>query len=622
MVKFVFIFYFFSFSAFAKTQVRAFVDPSVVSPQDTLTLTVEVEHNLQEGVRSPRLPKIGGFHVIRKAQSYNFQIMSGSMIGIKKYQYTLQPLKEGKFNIGSVEVIVGGKSYKTSPVEVEVSSKVKPRPTPSLFGKFKKFFDPSFFGEGEKDSFPFFRGQQQQPIPEKDVFVKLEMEKDTVYLGEMILAEWFFYLPGDRSVNVRNEITKNAELNGFWVESVVSPTNSSATSPKVEKIGGKVYRKQLLTSSALFPVRAGILNIGALGVRSQFINPFSVFGSSRILLKESEVKQIKILPLPKEGRGNFFTEAVGDFNVSVDVNKKVISVQEPMIYKVTFKGIGHPRLIRLPDLNFSDSVEVYDITESQVFSVSESVKTFEVILIPKSSGELVIPSFELTSFDPQLGIYKTHVLPELKVKVVGVFVPGSSEDKSKLYFKSDTNIKKTDEAEDKKEFINKIKLTPLMKETREGFFIESRKYFWFIGYSFLLIFFLIALMKNILFLRKENSSFKIQLKAGLKRVDQAIKKKQWKESGIELNQLMYSFFAVMSGQGKAVKNWDILLQNVNPSIRVKYEPRVRRLVSSLERLSFASIKEAKELRNERNVEKLKKDLVDLIQKISTEYSID
>ncbi len=621
MFKFVFIFYFFSFYAFANTQVKASVNPSVVSPQDTLTFIVEVEHDLRESVRSPRLPTIGGFHVINRVQNYNFQITNSGMTAIKQYKYTLQPVREGKFRIGSVEVVVGGKAYKTSPVEVEVSSKVKPRPSPSPFGQLKKFLPPGFFGgEDENDGFPFFHGQQQ-PIPEEDIFVKLELKKSTLYLGEMALAEWFFYLPGDRSVNVRNEVTKNAKLDGFWVESVVSPADSSSVPHKVERKGGEVYRKQLLMSSALFPVRTGILGIGALTVRSQFMNFFG-FGPSRVFLRESEAKQVKVLPLPDEGKGKFFTEAVGDFNISVDVNKKVISVQEPMIYKVVFKGKGHPRLIRLPDLPFGDSFKVYDVTESQTFSLSNSVKTFEVILIPKSSGELSIPSFELTTFDPQLGIYKTHILPEVKIKVAGVSVPDGSKDKSTLYFESDTDAKEAKEPEGKEGDIGKTELTPLMKETTNNFFVENRKYFWIVAYVLLFIFFLTALVRNFLFVRKDTISFKARLNADLKRVDQAIKKKQWKESGIELNQLMYSFFADISGQGKVVKNWDILLKNINPSIRIKYESQIKVLASSLERLSFASNEEARELRNERNVQKLKKDLVDLIQKISNEYSID
>ena len=618
MFKFVLIFYFFSFFAWAEVQVKSFVDSSVVSPQDTLTLNVEIKYSSKGDVSSLRLPKLEVFDLLGRSQSHEFQVINGNMSVIKKYHYTLKPVKEGKFKIGSVEIIVNGKVYKTSPVEVEVSSKVKPRSTPSPFGNFKKYFPPSFFGDEEERFFPFSR---QKPVREEDVFVKLEMKKNTLYLGEMVLAEWFFYLPGDQTVNMRSEIAKNPELNGFWVESIVSSANSATLPPKVQDVGGKMYRKQLLTSSALFPVRTGTLSIGSLEVKSYFMNPFSVFGSSNGFLKKSNEKKIKVLPLPKEGRGNLFTEAVGDFEVSAIVNKKIVSVQEPIVYRVLFKGKGHPRLVRLPDLNFGDEFELYDITESQKFSVSESMKTFEVILIPKSSGELLIPSFELTTFDPQLGIYKTHILSSFKLKVTGVPVPASQADKSKIYFDPNANKQEKKEVENKDEETSDSKLIPQAKETTNGFLMKERKYLWFIVYGFLFVFFLWALKRNIVFW-KENSSFKVRLKASLKQIDYAIKNKNWKESGIELNQLLYSFFAELSNQGKTVKNWDILFQNVNPSIRVKYEQRVKVLVSRVEQLSFASSEEAKDLRNRPYVEKLKKDFIHLIQEISKEYSLN
>ena len=619
MFKFILIFYFFSFSVLAEVQVRSSVDPSVVSPQGTLTLSVEIEYGSEGNISTPRLPKIESFDLIGQSESHQFQIIDKNISRIKRYNYRLQPLKEGKFKIGSIEVIVDGKVYNTHVVEVEVSSKVKPRSAPSPFGNLKRYFPPSIFGDEEEEE-KFLPFSRRKPIREKDVFIKLEMKKTTLYLGEMALAGWFLYLPMDQSVNVRSEIVKNPELNGFWVESVV-PAGSSATLPhELKNIGGKRYRKQLLTSSALFPVRTGALNIGALRIKSHFLSAFSFFGSLKVFLRESKGKKVRVLPLPTERKGSFFTEAVGDFDISAHVNKTVVSVREPIIYKVSFKGKGHPRLIRLPDLNFGDSFRLYDITESQKFSVSESVKTFEVILIPKSSGELLIPSFEITTFDSELGIYKTHILSSFTLKVTGVSVPGSYADKSKIYFDSDANAQKQEETEKKNGAADEMRLNPWVRDKTSELFIKWRKYFWPLIFGVLFVFFLWTLSRNFSFWKKSDS-FKIQLRASLKRIDLAIKDKDWKESGIELNQLMYSFFSKLSGQGKAVKSWDTLLQNVNPSIRVKYESKVRVLVSRVEQLSFASFEEAKGLRNRQSVEKLKKDLVDLVQEISKEYSV-
>ena len=603
----------------AEIQVNSSVSPNPVSLQGVLTLTVEIKYSSEKNIGAPRLPGLNTFHVIGQHQSHEFQMINGVTTRKKKYHYQLQPMKEGKFNIGSIEVIVDGKVHKTASLPVEVSSKIKPRSAPSSpFGSLKglRRFFPPFFDADEKEEdgvFPFFR---RRKIDEEDMFLKLETKKSKVYVGEMILAEWFFYLPYNQAMNINSEVVKSPNLDGFWVESVVQMGEVVSKPPQVEDVKGKKYKKQLLISSALFPVRKGDLNIGSLEVKSHLAFPFM---ASRVFLKKSKAKKVTVLPLPQEGKGNFFTEAVGDFHVSSNINKKVVSVQEPVVYKVSFKGKGQTRVIRLPNLQFGNVWEVYDTTESQKFSVSESVKDFEVILIPQSSGELIIPSFEVSTFDPQLGIYKTHILPAFKIRVVGVPTPGTRKDESALYFQTEEQHKsKEAKAIHQKE--EKSTLTPWLRDKKSEFVIKYRKDFWVIVYSLLFLFFTLVLVRNFSFKREKNR-LKIILRVGLKKVDQAIKSADWKQSGIEMNQLMYSFFSELLGQNTAVKNWDILLKDMNPSIRIKYESKIRSLVSHLERLSFASSESAGKLRNKKSVAQLKVNLIDLLKQISKEYTL-
>ena len=621
MFKLIFLFFTFLFpvSLLAKVRVESLIRPQAVSPKGRLTLIVEIEYDSEKNIAAPRLPNLEAFHLFGQHQSHQMQITNGTISRKKQYHYLLQPMKEGKFIIGSIDVIVDGKAYKTSPVEVEVSSKIKPRPrsSPSPFGRgmgLGKLFPHSFFND-EEDLHSFSR----ETIQEKDISLKLETDKSTMYLGEMVLAEWFFYSLGNKVINIQSEIIISPNLDGFWVESVLQFGNTSSVPVQSKEIDGKQYKRKLLSSSALFPVRTGTLSIGEMKIKSHLFGGFSLLIAPKVFLQNSDKKTIKVLPLPKEGKGIFFTEAVGDFNISASINKKIVSVQEPIVYKVRFTGKGHPRLIRMPDLDFGDALEIYDITESQEFSVSNSVKTFEMILIPGSPGEQVIPSFELSTFDPQLGIYKTHILPSFKLKVAGVKVPNSYKDKDKSYFDRDAGIEKSRENKKIDERVEENILHPWTKDEKTEFLIKKRRGFWFVVYGFLFLFFILALKRYFSF-GKEKNSLKARLKENLRRVDKAIKSKDWKKSGIELNQIVFLFFSELSGQNKAVKSWDALFQNIHPSIRIKYESETRALVSLLEQLSFASFEEAKGLRNKKSVEKLKKELVTLIEKISAEYS--
>ena len=400
LIKIIFLAFIFCFSlsVSAKVKVRAYAQPSAVALNDVLTLTVEVEYSTAKEMHIPRLPKISPFELIDSHQGSNISIIGWNVIKKKQYNYGLRSRIEGDFQIGPISVVVDGKVYKTDSVSIKVSKNIAPKqPTP--FGQVL----PHLFRH-DQDMSPLKK--QQQDAKRRDIKFRLDIEKKEAYVGEMILAEWFFYFPGRDLFQVNAEVLKTAKLDGFWVESVVPLGQGGSVPPQLGKIDGKNYLKALLMASALFPLHAGTLTVGSVRVKSRFLGGFlsSILGGSSVLEKNSNQELIKVLPLPKEGRGKMFTEAVGDFTVSASVDKKVISVQEPLVYKVRFEGAGHPRLIRLPDMDFGPSFEKYAVTESQKFTVSDSFKEFEVILIPKKSGKFTLPSFELSTFDAELGI--------------------------------------------------------------------------------------------------------------------------------------------------------------------------------------------------------------------------
>ena len=603
---------FFSLSAFAEVKVRSFVSPKKVSVNSVVTLTVEVEYSLGQKVRRPRLPKLDAFYLINESISspINFSISFSQKRGFvgsrqKSYHYQLKPKKRGKFKIGSVKVIVDGKSYESAPVEVLVSSRNKKSPSPfsgAPKGALRRFLHRGF-------SFDHLPGGV---VKAKDIAVKLEIGKPTAYIGERVLAQWFFYTPMEAGSPVNIRVTEDPIMDGFWVESI-TPPRGFPRKIRDEEAALNRKNKYLIMSSALFPVRVGDLEIGSVKVRSQF--HFSGFLKSNAdgFLKRSNKKTIKVLPLPKEGKGDFFTEAVGDFSVSAEIeniDKKERSIQEPIVYKVKFKGEGHSRLIRLPSLDFGDSFGVYDTLESERFSLSKSVKEFQIILIPKFSGDLSIPSFEISTFDPNIGVYKTHILPAFKVRVKGE-AKNNKEEVSKKYFKSSAG---GSESVTPGSFLNP------WKEDKEVF-IRYRKKFWFFIYVALLLCFVFILKQRFFFNKNKRDFLKKEMKQILLRVDKRIKKRQWKEAGIELNQLLYSFCSELMREDKKAKNWDHLIQNINPSIRLKYESRIRFLISLLEKLSFSTYNDARELRNKRNVERIKKELLSIIREITEEYPV-
>ena len=237
-------------------------------------------------------------------------------------------------------------------------------------------------------------------------------------MGELIRAEWVLYLPQGQKEAILNKSLGPVPLDGFLVEAIIDPSDKALLRGR-KKIEGKWYKKYLLAASFLVPLRQGNLKVGDVDISVQLASG-NIFQFGNPVFEERVKGQVvQVVPLPP-GAGPSFTKAVGDFVLESGVNKKQVAINNSVIYKISFKGTGHPRFIRMPDLNFHSDLELYDKTEVQQFSPKgKAAKQYEWILIPRQWGKIKIPGFELQTFDPDLGIYKTHILPAFILEVKG-----------------------------------------------------------------------------------------------------------------------------------------------------------------------------------------------------------
>ena len=120
---------------------------------------------------------------------------------------------------------------------------------------------------------------------------------------------------------------------------------------------------------------------------------------------------VRVKPLPLQGRDASFTGAVGDFKVDFILNESQVSLDQPFSLKIIFRGLGHPRFIRLPTISFPSSVQTYEPVEKSNFEKGVGTKEYEILILPKKEGELVIPSISLSTFDPTTGQYVLHKKP-------------------------------------------------------------------------------------------------------------------------------------------------------------------------------------------------------------------
>jgi hypothetical protein len=374
---------------------NAGVDKTEVGLDDQITLTISVSGNVKS-IPQPNLPSLKGFTVYSAGRSQNFTYSGGKISSSVTFNYILTPRKEGKFTIGSAEIVLDGKTYKTNPIEVTVTAGAKPEaaPTPS-----------------SKESV------QKTELRGKDLFIETVVDKKKAYVNEQITFTFRFY-QGVRLFN--NPEYTPASLTGFWAEDL--PPRKQY----YKVINGRQYFVQEL-KTALFPTAAGKQTIGPAELkctvedldRMLTRDPFgmlnkdlmSLFRQGKPQILRSKPIEIEVLPLPEMGRPENFKGTVGNFNLSVSADKKEVEAGQPVTLKMKISGTGNIKSVGEPAIPELRDFRIYNSGSSENVSKDNyrvgGTKTYEEVLIPKTQGKYTIPSLEFSFFDPKSKSYKT-----------------------------------------------------------------------------------------------------------------------------------------------------------------------------------------------------------------------
>ena len=115
--------------------------------------------------------------------------------------------------------------------------------------------------------------------------------------------------------------------------------------------------------------------------------------------------ELKVRPLPEDGRPASFSGAVGQFAFDVDVSPRDVAVGDLVVAYMTLKGRGHLEGVETPRIAEGRHFRVYDATPVAV--QSETRLAFEQTLVPLSTNAAAVPAISFCYFDPRTGTYQT-----------------------------------------------------------------------------------------------------------------------------------------------------------------------------------------------------------------------
>ncbi|HDL04655.1 MAG TPA: protein BatD [candidate division Zixibacteria bacterium] len=376
------------------------VSSTKISIDDQLYLTVKVSGS-QQNLPQPQLPSMAMFEAYSQGTSTNISIVNGQVESSLSYNYLLIPKKEGTFVIKPAAVVYNHKRYESNEVSIQV------------------------VGSGGTASNPEEIEMTTGSGQSRDLFLIAEVDKKRAYVNEQITLTIKFF----HAVKLMSQPDYTApQTTDFWADLLEEQKTY------YQVVNGRRY-KVIEINTALFPTRSGDLQVGSAMVevrvpsrRSGRRSPFSmfddIFTQGELATVRSRSIDIKVLPLPSEGKPENFTGTVGKYTFTATPDKTTVDVNQPVTVTYKFSGTGNITTVAEPQIGDLKDFRIYQASSdekvSKVGGVIGGTKVFEEVYIPKRAGQLTIPPVEFNYFNPATKKYYTHTSKPIVLTVNAV----------------------------------------------------------------------------------------------------------------------------------------------------------------------------------------------------------
>jgi BatD DUF11 like domain len=134
----------------------------------------------------------------------------------------------------------------------------------------------------------------------------------------------------------------------------------------------------------------------------------------------SPAAELKVLPLPSQGRPSDFRGAIGDFQISGETSATRVAAGDPLTLRLRISGVGNFDRVDSPMLDHLDNWKTYppksSFTPSDVAG-NKGEKVFEQPLIAALAGEQSLPALQFSYFNPMTQHYERAKTQPIRVTV-------------------------------------------------------------------------------------------------------------------------------------------------------------------------------------------------------------
>ena len=422
---------------FANAQIKfsASLTPTEIGKDEytQLKLMVENANEVQQIVP----PNLRDFNIISGPNQENGMTMINGVV--KKYialSFILKPKATGSFTIMPAKAKADAGDYTSNPVKLKVTTQATGNNAANNFnapfGGIDPFAEPA--PRSAYNDFILRKGENPADKIKRNMFVRLEVDKKSAYVGEPVVATYKLFT----RLKSESNMVKNPSFNGFSVLDMQQPNDVSY---HTEKFEGREYNVYTIRKVQLYPLLTGELDLGIAEIennvqfiKAEYLNQqgglFEDFVNAGIppegvdiqkVTLQSKPLSILVKPLPDAAKPATFKGAVGNFNIEARVEKNNFSTDDDGKIAIIVAGEGNLQMINAPEIAWPQGIEGFESKATDdLFKGTVPVsgrKIFEFPFTVSQPGNYILPAVEFSYFNIKEAKYQTLTTKPIEITV-------------------------------------------------------------------------------------------------------------------------------------------------------------------------------------------------------------
>ena len=403
-----------------RAEMRASVDADVVEVGDSVHYMLQAMTSSGDPVTNVEHGAVTGFLVRGQTNvpSHSISIINGARTERSGITVTwqLQATRTGTFRLGPASVMIAGQRFTAQAVTIRVVAAgqgAQGAPRPSARDPFGTPFSPF---DPWKNMIKDPQDEPRPSVPNVPTDAKLGMDaargtvtflhatidKTSAVVGEQVTLSLYVYLDATGPDHIEFTDPHEATASDFVKQPVV-PDDADTKAAGFAMVGGRLWSVRVVRKWALFPLKAGDLEIGPMSVT---IARPRVPGSA---VRQSETLRVHVTEPPMAGRpAGYAVGDVGSFALSAEVAPRTVEEGAAVSVNVTLSGIGNlPATLTPPSragLEWLDPQVRSDVTPQQDERLGGK-RTFAFVVRVHNAGEVELGDIKVPYWNPDTKSY-------------------------------------------------------------------------------------------------------------------------------------------------------------------------------------------------------------------------